>query len=371
MTDFPRAGAAGSVFGSIAEPFRGRSAGAVTGRSTGVDDMLSQLRQLRALGIIDSSTESDIEAAIISGDAGLILRWVSELATSEAEGAFYGLDGDVRALREGLAGSIGATLPVEGVVRGAIGIPLPGERDERRAGYVRNLSTDVLVPTPAPMLYAEDEYDDPNLLMGAEEALMYGRDGLPLNARIIVGQTSFDGGNVGMTPDQVTGLLAALNIPVLPSIDNVAMPGEDPIGADGNSIDDDLILNEPGKTVPDENDLPRMVVYRRDFANFPDDLAFVLAHEAGHVIDMLLPEESQARLYAMMDQAAELFDEVNVDGVIERYSPEHQPFERIGDAIRTYMLYPNWLKTYYPELADAIAREVNAAPALQGIIQFN
>jgi hypothetical protein len=293
MTDFPRAGAAGSVFGSIAEPFRGRSAGAVTGRSTGVDDMLSQLRQLRALGIIDSSTESDIEAAIISGDAGLILRWVSELATSEAEGAFYGLDGDVRALREGLAGSIGATLPVEGVVRGAIGIPLPGERDERRAGYVRNLSTDVLVPTPAPMLYAEDEYDDPNLLMGAEEALMYGRDGLPLNARIIVGQTSFDGGNVGMTPDQVTGLLAALNIPVLPSIDNVAMPGEDPIGADGNSIDDDLILNEPGKTVPDENDLPRMVVYRRDFANFPDDLAFVLAHEAGHVIDMRCPRRAR------------------------------------------------------------------------------
>lgn len=85
---------------------------------------------------------------------------------------------------------------------------------------------------------------------------------------------------------------------------------------------------------------------------------------------MLLPEKSQAPP-AMMDQAAELFDEVNDDGVIGRYHPDHQPFERIGDAIRTYMLYPNWLTTYYPELADAIAREVNAAPALQGIIQFN
>lgn len=71
-----------------------------------------------------------------------------------------------------------------------------------------------------------------------------------------------------MTPDQVTGLLAALKIPVLPSIDNVAMRGEAPVDADGNAIPPGRELYEPGVTVPYKNGLPRMVVYRRDFAGF-------------------------------------------------------------------------------------------------------
>lgn len=45
--------------------------------------------------------------------------------------------------------------------------------------------------------------------------------------------------------------------------------------------------------------------------------------------------------------------------------------EYLGEAFRAYLTDPDWFKVHFPALADALARELNAAPRLRGFVQFN
>ncbi|MCW5714925.1 MAG: hypothetical protein KIT43_10475 [Bauldia sp.] len=71
---------------------------------------------------------------------------------------------------------------------------------------------------------------------------------------------------------------------------------------------------------------------------------------------------------AALDDLESLFDEINE---IPPPADGNERDEYLADAFRAYLVNPAWFKTYFPDLADAIAREVNVAPAFQGLIQFN
>jgi hypothetical protein len=298
-----------------------------------------------------------------------------------------GIDADVNALRTSLAASIGYAIPRPVAYNAVPGTPLPGTPEQRRQEYDTTGVGMYILPKYNGFLTIEDEYSDPNLLMGAEEALLYDQFGNPLGANVIVGHSSTTSGNVGATPAQIRQVLELLEQPVTPS--RAFEFGDSTYGV--AAADGRLLTEEEKKAMwdvigePDFNTgtygittggyPPTGIIYARSLDDPPGgryvegDKDRVIAHESGHVLYGLLPEDSRERL--RLDEATlqAIWNENNAapppgdhDTIVDEY---------LGEAFRTYMTNPDWFKVHYPALADAIAREVNAAPALQGIIQFN
>jgi hypothetical protein len=72
--------------------------------------ILSNLYDLRDLGLIDAGVAARIEAALESGNSAVIARAVDDLEATEADAAYFGLDADVNVLRTNLAASVGYTI---------------------------------------------------------------------------------------------------------------------------------------------------------------------------------------------------------------------------------------------------------------------
>ncbi|MBS1256729.1 MAG: hypothetical protein MAG581_02555 [Deltaproteobacteria bacterium] len=53
------------------------------------------------------------------------------------------------------------------------------------------------------------------------------------------------------------------------------------------------------------------------------------------------------------------------------YPKKKAPRELFAEAIRAYMVDPNYLKTVAPKVAKRIRKYVNTHPELKNIIQFN
>lgn len=349
--------------------------------------ILTRLYDLRDLGLLDADEAARIEAALANGNSAVIARAVDDLEATEADAAFMGIDADVNALRTSLAASIGYAIPRPVAYNAVPGTPLPGTPEQRRQEYDTTGVGMYILPKYNGFLTIEDEYSDPNLLMGAEEALLYDQFGNPLGANVIVGHSSTTSGNVGATPAQIRQVLERLNMPVQPSR---AFEFGDPTygltAADGHELTSEElkamgdVFGEPnfdpttyGMTTGGYP--PTGIIYARSLDDPTDgryvegDRDRVIAHESGHVLYGWLPEEGRERLRNDEATLQAVWDENNVappvgdhDTVVDEY---------LGEAFRAYLTNPDWFKVHYPALADAIAREVNAAPALQGIIQFN
>jgi len=349
--------------------------------------ILTNLYDLRDLGLIDAGVAARIETALGSGNSAVIARAVDDLEATEADAAYLGLDADVNALRSALAASVGYAIPRPIAFNAATGAALPGTLDERQRAAGRSGVGMYILPSYHGFLTVEDEYRDPNLLMGAEEALLYDRFGNPLDARVIVGHSSTTSGNVGASPEQIQRMLELLKVPVAPSR---AYEFGDPLyglaAADGRLLTDEEmaemwdVIGEPSFN-PDTYGIttggypPTGVIYARSLDEphggryVEGDRDRVISHEAGHVLYGLLPKESRLRLRTDEATLQAVWDENNMappvgdhDTVIDEY---------LGEAFRAYLTDPDWFKVHFPALADAIAREVNAAPRLQGFVQFN
>lgn len=390
MAYFPRAGAAGSVFGDIAEPFRDPWAGAVAGRSASRDDMLLQLHQLRALGIIDSATESDVEAAIISGDAGLILRWVNELATSETEAGYVGLDGNVRALREGLAGSIAHIVPP------ATGTPAgwnyadptyPGDR----AGPVAPRATAgdmYLAGTQAPVdphgYYPGGVVDAPDGVF-----IRTNPGGTPIDpldpTRLMMGVFTLDGRHGHLMPDgtvrpfgeeTLTPYSTAMGIPVV--LDGVAAPDDEPGAAPTyqHLVDG---ANGAFRTLPDGS---HMIIL--DALDPPWVRDETMRHEIAHFItEAVAANPAAADAIAALRPGLDLmWNNYNLDTVAEIYGIDRNfaaldendqrylDGERLADFFRVYMADPNIIYDNYRDLWRQIIPIVESLPEVRRYFQF-
>lgn len=109
----------------------------------------------------------------------------------------------------------------------------------------------------------------------------------------------------------------------------------------------------------------------------PQQAAWVTAHELSHAIDELAGEIPTKGLNVELRR---LYNTLNTGEVRTRhltgpeglgYRGEDIPRELIAEAIRAYMIDPNYVKTFARKTAKAIRKAVNANPRLNKTIQFN
>lgn len=102
----------------------------------------------------------------------------------------------------------------------------------------------------------------------------------------------------------------------------------------------------------------------------------VLAHELGHVVDVLSGSPSLRGLHGELEHNYSTL----ATGVEGRpltlpehfgYSAEQAPYELMAEGVRAYLQDPNYFKTVAPKSAKAIRTAVNAHPTLSKTIQFN
>jgi hypothetical protein len=219
-------------------------------------------------------------------------------------------------------------------------------------------------PPPVPPLSFSSQYRrDVPVPADSAGRLTHDMEGRPLGARYVSGLTEVNGSNVGLRREQLIDVIRRLG------------PGEItrsplPLGTYGRAHHKDFA--------------PTKVEIR---ANLRPELARkVEAHELGHVIDVIakfIPIDNHR------DQLRAIYNSLNnphrtADGLDAAPGSLFVPLQRsrgyrgffgerelMAEAIRAYLVDPNYIKTVAPGLAAAIRDAVNSNPRLAPIIQFN
>lgn len=228
---------------------------------------------------------------------------------------------------------------------------------------------DVYDPPPVPPLPFRRQYrSDAPPPADSAGRLTHDSEGRPLGARYIVGLTEVDGLNVGLQPEQMADVTRRL-------------VGRDPRRLPGSQ----LPRGSLGVTHYDKQTFePTGVDIRSDLR--PDLLRKVEAHELSHVIELIAklipaePHRAQLRsVYNTLNNPWRTRDGLDAAPgslfIPQQRNREYTGWwgdrELMAEAIRAYLVDPNYIKTVAPELAGAIRDAVNSNPILAPIIQFN
>lgn len=110
----------------------------------------------------------------------------------------------------------------------------------------------------------------------------------------------------------------------------------------------------------------------------PDQKTRVLAHELGHAIDEIAGQLDTKGLTKELEQVYSDLTTGQQGRTRHKtrpkdlnYPPREVPRELFAEAIRAYMVDPNYLKTVAPKTAAAIRKAVNEDPKIARVIQFN
>jgi hypothetical protein len=185
------------------------------------------------------------------------------------------------------------------------------------------------------------------------------RDGRPLNAPFVAGRRTPGGADEGLGDEQVSDVLLGL------------------AGRNAEvTADRRLIGTDAGRTVSQrtpEGTLDQRVYLHGDLT--PEQFPRVYAHETAHVINNIarkIPTDG------LMGELKAVYDRLNRPGGGKPVTPEAMgykgadvPQEYIAEAIRAYLVNPNYLKTVAPKTAAKIRAEVNADPQISRVVQFN
>ncbi len=195
-------------------------------------------------------------------------------------------------------------------------------------------------------------------------------DGDPITARYVVGRRVVGGDDQAFPPAQLNALAEATT----GRGPSVRPPRE--MGQDAGRV----VLTRHGR-------IPQEVQIRRNLT--PDQTSKVLAHELGHVIDELagqIPSKGLAdeltRVYNDLNRQDWRFARQERTGVpvAPKYRARPEDFgyarrdiarEYAAEAIRAYMVDPNYIKTVAPKTAEAIRKTFKPNPSLRDILQFN
>jgi hypothetical protein len=194
---------------------------------------------------------------------------------------------------------------------------------------------------------------------GPSGRLATDRDGRPLNAPFVAGRREAGGDDQGLVRSEVADVLYGL-------------AGRAPeVTADRR-----LIGNDAGRTVSERT--PEGTLDQRVYLHgklTPEQFPRVYAHETGHVINNIVRKIDTDGL---MDELKAVYDHLNRPGGNKPMTPEAMgyagkdvPQEYIVEAIRAYLINPNYLKTVAPKTAAKIRAEVNADPQISRVVQFN
>lgn len=183
-------------------------------------------------------------------------------------------------------------------------------------------------------------------------------EGRPLTADYIAGRRMVGGGDVSLTPSEIRSVGEKGT-----GRDIAKAPPSEIRGAVG------AVAVKPGSRAPDQ-------------IFFSDKLTEaqagrVIPHEVGHVVDQLaseIPTEGLSR------ELSQVYNTLNTgrERTTNLMGPKHVGYkgdeigrEYMAEAVRGYMLDPNYLKTVAPKTAARIREYVNGNPALNKTIQFN
>lgn len=184
-------------------------------------------------------------------------------------------------------------------------------------------------------------------------------DGDPISARHVVGRTEVGGRDVALPSEALDEIAAALTGAGIYSLPQSGL-GRGTVGKFAVRAGED----GPIRTLNVLRTLSK------------DQYEKVAAHEVGHAIDHFAAEIPTEKI---MSPLRAVYNDLNNPSSYGKiFGPENNGYvkgdagrELIAEAIRAYMIDPNYLKTAAPSVAGRIREWVNTNPRLKDVIQFN
>ncbi|MCW5714928.1 MAG: hypothetical protein KIT43_10490 [Bauldia sp.] len=346
--------------------------------------ILTNLYDLRDLGLIDADVAARIEAALGSGNSAVIARAVDDLEATEADAAYFGLDADVNALRADLAASVGYAMP-RPVAYGTVNSTLDTQPDPFVAppppapGVPRALR-DATYPLVGGGMYepprvqeADDlrffeqfyRYDHP-LILGPDGLPVTDRFGNPMTAPFLIGMTG-------------TGEIPPLPLPRAEALAEV-LTGN-PVREDGVEGDfgvwnyEHLRTNEFGEVTggtahPDaDGNIDQITI---NAALFPYERRQTTVHEVAHAIfDVIEADPDYRPILDQLEPALlEIWRTFNADAPDDLGYDADAIAEGLAEFLRNYDANSAWMNLNYSDVVETIMWIVNTHPEIAPYVQM-
>lgn len=185
-------------------------------------------------------------------------------------------------------------------------------------------------------------------------------DGAALTAPHIAGRRRLGEGDVGLEPQAIVAAAQGLVHSIQPAT-RTQMRGD---------------VGRYTRRVDDAGEVRREILYDQNASD--RGRPRIIAHEMGHAIDDLAAKIEPAGLMKELKQVYHDLATGQQGRTRHLTQPEHLRYrgddvraEYIAEAIRAYMVNPNYLKSVAPKTAKAIREAVNENPQIARVIQFN
>jgi hypothetical protein len=329
--------------------------------ATGLWDMVTH-PQRTAESLIDAA-QGGVDRIVPEGLTKFMDTYVSPRSAETKERQRQASDDLVRVLKDRYWGlenlkntlitdPVGSALDIAGIGAGGIGLarrPL--------AGIFKSRANGLFNPKPKPQRPLAKDYPN-GVELNEDGYITKDIEGRPLDSSYLVGRTRIDTPDEGLTPldiESVGGMGIEGPIDRIPA--SQFRPG---------SVGRTHVSYGRPTRVEVLDSLPK------------PEMDIATAHEVGHVIDALagqIPTKGLERELDFNYSALRTGEERRLFLSRPRdfgyKNPQHVDRERIAEAIRAYMVDPNYLKTVAPKTAARIREYVNNNPELSKIIQFN
>lgn len=349
--------------------------------------IVSNLHDLRDLGLIETDVAARIEAALGSGNSAVIARAVDDLEAREADAAYLGLDANVNALRSALAASVGYTIPRPIGYSTITNAAPPDTRADPfvvppvAAPTVPRVVRDATFPLVGGGMYEPPQVTEADDLRFFEQFYRYGHplilrpDGLPVTDRF---------GNL-MTAPFLIGMTGTGEIPPLPLPRAEALAEVltgNPVREDGVEGDfgvwnyEHLRTNEFGEVTggtahPDaDGNIDQITI---NAALFPYERRQTTVHEVAHAIfDVIEADRDYRPILDQLEPALlEIWRTFNADAPDELgYNADDAIAEGLAEFLRNYDANSAWMNLNYSDVVDTIMWIVNTHPEIAPYVQM-
>lgn len=239
----------------------------------------------------------------------------------------------------------------------------------RSEATARSRSAKMLDPKPVPQRPFNDDYPQ---AVGGNDGSRIAADieGRPLTARYIAGRRVVGG------PDQALDRVGVDDVGRLLGVTAERAPASGQLNGDAGRY--------VRSRTADGNTSRRILI---DQSLTPDQAAKVQSHELGHTIDDMVfgligPKGSKIPTDGISQELRKVYSDLNSLGYVPKgklgaspkgfgYPANQTDSELMAEAIRAYMVDPNYLKSVAPKTAARIREYVNSNPNLNSTIQFN
>jgi hypothetical protein len=190
--------------------------------------------------------------------------------------------------------------------------------------------------------------------------LVESQEGVKLDAPFVAGRRVLGGDDEGLQGEAVFEAATRL-------VDEIAPAGRSSLRGRVGSY---------REVVDDAGNKRRLIDYERDLTD--DQVPRVVAHEVGHAIDSLSGKIDTKGLSTELKQVYHDLATGRQGETKKQTLPQHLGYpakevrdEMVAEAVRAYIVDPNYLKSVAPETAKRIREAVNTDPRIAKVIQFN